>query len=286
MRPLTNADASRGRQRAGIRDISIRLPVTALLLFVTALSAACSKPYEYPVTDMLIVTPADGTTGLSNFEIDVGVSPVPPVGPSLAAVEASTMLVTWPDGIPVPASIAGTTGPTSVGSFSVRPVAAVPDGWYAVILPTPPVTLHLTPESFHVQPDGRPVVRVRLGSAPTLWSLDICPKDGVTTEVTVTFSEIVHAATTSATPLNVSAGPPGAPVSCSSFMVPLVDRPLQAYTYECPPVAATDVVTISVADGLLSQAGVSVAVTEQLVTFGSLPADGVTWGCSSLKLDP
>jgi hypothetical protein len=251
--------------------------------------AACSGPVvEGSVPQTLLSMPTDGTTGLNMAAISFQISPGPIDPETQSLLQTATTLVTWPDETVVASTIVPTSVP--VGAFSIQAKAVVAAGWYAALLPRLPTSLRPAALSFHTTPDGRPAVRVHVGSAPALLRVDICGKGGGTigdmTEVIVTFSEPVHAATTSTNPLSVSAGPATAAQPCASGEVPLADQMTGQYTYLCGAVGATDVVTISVTAGLLSADGVSVDIADHAILFGTLPASVAMAGCSSLEIDP
>jgi hypothetical protein len=271
----------------------MRAPLSRLVEVIVALAplpvASCSATVENftPTTYNLVVSPADGTSGLNTLEVDLGVAPPPRDNQILGPIVAETTFATWPDLAPISTMSASIPGPTRIGGLAFTPVAAVAEGWYVIILPRQPATLNLALGAFHLLPDGRPGVRVRVGSAPRLSSVNVCPNEGNTTAVLVAFSEIVHPATTSAMPLTVTAGPPTGLTGCSTGEVPLVDRPLRSYYYVCPTALGPhDVVSISVTAGLVSNPGVDVPVTERVAALETLLPDALIAGCSALELDP
>jgi hypothetical protein len=264
-------------------------------LIVVVAFAACSGPVvEGSVPQTLLSMPTDGTTGLNMAQISFQTSPGPLDPETQSLLQTATTLVTWPDQTTVPSDIVLANvvlDPMTIGGFTVEARNTSEGGWYAALLPRVPSTLNFPAQTFHSMSDGRHAVRIFVGSAPALLRVDVCAKDGNPigdlTEVIVTFSETVHAATTSTNPLAVEAGPAGAAQPCTSDAVPLVDRPAGTYTYLCAAaLGASEVVTVSISAGLVSLYGESVAVGDRAIVFGSLPASVAMAGCSSLKIDP
>jgi hypothetical protein len=264
-----------------------RASVLTFVLAAPLAGTACfSSPDDPAVISTLVVTPTDGVTGLTVLEVDMGESPGPTDGTLLTLLETSAKLATWPDDTPVANVVSAIAGPTGNGGLAFKPLTAVVDGWYEVILPALPGSVYLVAQNFFQRPDGRSSVRVHVGSAPEPWHLDACAPSPTVTSLALFFSEIVHAATTSTMPLDISAGPASALVTCTTETPPLVDRPAQEYDYTCPSLGAGDVVVITITDGFLSASGVSVPVGKRSVSFGAWPADEIMMaGCSVLELE-
>jgi hypothetical protein len=227
--------------------------------------------------------------------VGVSISPGSLYADELDAIGRGTQLFTWPTLMPLATVVlaagtpdAGTSGfpVANDATIQLTPMAPVADGWYVAILGGLPARASLAPETIHVLEDGRLGVRVHVGSAPALWGVAECPKEGAVTAVVVNFTEAVRAATTSTMPLAVTAGPAGAPTVCAGNQIPLADRALQEYEYICPMVGPTDLVTIVVTAGLTSQSGVQVPITERAFAMNAFSPYGFASGCSSLKIDP
>jgi hypothetical protein len=129
---------------------------------------------------------------------------------------------------------------------------------------------------------------VRLGSAPILRNESVCPKaDGRTAIVVVAFSEEVEAATTSTMPLTIEAGPTASPIACATDRPPLAGAPQQSFEFVCPTsLAPTDVITVSVKDGLLSGGGVAVPVAQRIAAVNTFRLNVLMTECSSLLFEP
>lgn len=241
------------------------------------------------------VSPSDGMTGLNELAVDVSISPGSLHADDLDAIGRTTRLFTWPTLMPLETVIlaAGTPDAGASGfpvandaTIHFTPMAPVADGWYVAILGGLPARASLPSETTHVLGDGRLGVRVHVGSAPALWGVAECPKEGAITAIVIGFTEAVRAATTSTMSLAVTTGPAGAPMVCAGNQIPLADRALQEYEYICPKVGPTDLVTISVTAGLTSQSGVQVPLTERAVAMNAFSPNGFASGCPSLKIDP
>jgi hypothetical protein len=195
--------------------------------------------------------------------------------------------VTWPDLTAIPTT-AKTMGAKVVDTVDLVAAAPTPDGWYAALLPRLPANISPARGSFQELPDGRSAVRVHVGSAPILWSVDVCPHESPAATVYVQFSEVVHAATTSTMPLVVSAGAAANPTACApAIQPPLADSALASYQYECPArVGPQDVIAVSVGAGLLSESGAEVPATSRVAAFETLVPNAIVSGCSALVLGP
>jgi hypothetical protein len=250
--------------------------------------ASCSQPMvEGAPTNSLLASPLDVTSGLAALDVAVGLANGSPDAQDLATIAAGATFMTWPALTRVATITVSTNGPTGNGGVLIRATAPVADGWHAAVLPRLPSRVALGDGSFHLLSDGRPSVRVRLGSAPVLASATVCGQLASGASVLVRFSEVVHAAATSATPLSVIevTTVPVRGATCTTAAGPLVDRPLDEYLYLCSArLTSSDSVTISVTSGLLSNAGVEVPVTERTARLDTLTP--VVGGCAALYLDP
>jgi hypothetical protein len=261
---------------------------------------ACSQTIvEGEPAFMLSPLPPDVTSGLTALEVDMRPA-APPTGPpaapptgqpfqvppsaqELQAIVASSSLATWPELAP----LATTVLVTALG-VSFRSTAPAADGWYALVMSKQPGWVKPDGTSFHFLADGRSLARVRVGSAPILRNESVCPKaDGRTAVVVVAFSEEVEAATTSTMPLTIEAGPTASPIACATDRPPLAGAPQQSFEFVCATsLAPTDVITVSVKEGLLSRGGVAVPVAQRIAAVNTFRLNVLMTECSSLLFEP
>jgi hypothetical protein len=230
---------------------------------------------------MLSALPPDVTSGLTALEVDVRPG-APPSAQELQAIVASSSLATWPELAPL-----ATTGIVTALGVSFRSTAPAADGWYALVMSKQPARVEPDGTSFHVLADGRALARVRVGSGPILRNESVCPKADGRTAIVVAFSEEVEAATTSTMPLTIEAGPTASPMACATDRPPLAGAPQQSFEFVCPTsLAPTDVITLSVMDGLLSGGGVAVPVGQRIAAVDTFRLNVLMTECSSLLFEP
>lgn len=236
----------------------------------------CESPSEsppLPPTHMW-VTPRDGTTGLSALKVDIFASRGP--GGVEAAERdaiAESVLATWPDLTPIPTtrmvapavptySASGVAAATA-DKFTLATVAPVGGGWYvALVRGVPPRSIWPT-GTFYQSTAVEPLTaRIRVGSAPALWGLDVCPKEGAIV-VYVHFSEQVTAEATAAASLSLRAA--GRPCARIPATVP------SDFGYACADALLTELFEVSATDGLVSAMGTAVPPFERSITPDSLP---------------
>jgi hypothetical protein len=119
---------------------------------------------------------------------------------------------------------------------------------------------------------------LRIGSAPTVWGIDLCPKETGTYVVYVTFSESVADLNAVDVPaITVQVG--GRPCTAMGGANP---APNTRRGFLCTQATDSDVFTIGVDDGLMSPEGIAVAPG----TFSASPATlGVAAsGCQTYKV--
>jgi len=265
-----------------------RLARAALLVALLA-SAACTGPLgpqptdqNGPVGSFLTAVPPDVSTGLDSLEVDVTFQGGPP--PSAVTTQALILggtLATWPDLVPL-ATTEGAQG-LDVAFSSAEPA---PDGWYALVVSKAPARTTLG-GTFHRLADGRAIVRVRVGSAPMLRALSLCPKADGRTAIVAEFSEAVGAAMAFAPPFTIAAGPASSPTPCMTDQQLAAGATRGSFELVCPSsLAPTDVVALSFADGLVSDSGVGVPIGQRTFTVQTFRPNLVMTECSSLLFEP
>jgi hypothetical protein len=264
-----------------------------MAVLAPAALAACQGPsVESAVTPGLMVSPADGTTGLATLAVGLSISPGSLFSHDLETIGRATQLFTWPGMTPIstvvmPVGVSDAAGmgyPVSndVG-IQLTSAAAVADGWYVAILGGLPSPVTLFPAATHTLDDGRRGVRVHVGSAPVPWAIGACPKAGGVTAVVVRISESVHVVGTKF-PLSVSTGAPAAPSTCAAPSPPS-DRSITDFEFLCPEVPTTGSINVAVRDGLVSQSGIGVPASQRSAPLSAFTLD-IFSNCPSLKIDP
>jgi hypothetical protein len=271
----------------------LRRLASLIAVLAPAALAACQGPIvESAQTPRLMVSPADGTTGLATLAVGLSISPGSLFGPDLEAIGRATQLFTWPALTPISTVVMPVGAPDAGGmgypvsndvGIQLTPTAAVADGWYVAILGGLPSPVTLFPAATHTLDDGRRGVRVHVGSAPVLWAIGACPKAGGVTAVVVRISEAVHVVGTTF-PLSVTAGATAAPSTCTAPS-PLPDGSITDFEFVCPEVSTTGSINVVVRDGLVSQSGVGVPASQRSATLSAFTLD-IFSNCPSLKIDP
>jgi hypothetical protein len=268
--------------------------VRAAILLAPRGAAACGatsgpivegRPYT-----SLAASPSDVSTGLDTLAVDVlATGPLAHDSSVLDPVARSASFATWPDLTPLATTFAptATAQPGTAVAFHVQASAPVSDGWFALVVPPQATGVTLDARSFHALPDGRSVVRLRIGSAPMLRDLSVCPKPDGRTAIVVSFSEPVGLAAASTTSLTLVAGPAAAQLECTTDPLPLVGAPRASFEFVCPaPLAAKDDVSLSISDGLVSGRGASVPVGQRVFTVETFRPNLLMTECSSLIFEP
>lgn len=172
---------------------NVALLGTALVL------CACAEPaIEQDHPGFMGASPPDGTTGLIDLTVEFGISRP---GRPLSEVERSNFaeglsLATWPDLLPVSSTVtvhpAPPIGPATPDTFVVVPESPQNEGWYVALVERNPPDVTWAYSYDHLPTDGGAGgVRLRIGSEPSVWSIDFCAKGPTTYVVYVTFSEAI-----------------------------------------------------------------------------------------------
>jgi len=263
------------------------VPTKSLILllagcFCILLQGACKSDGEHELEGRLSSLPADGMTGLSDLHVDLILSNG--TDGLRQGLASRLSLATWPQRETVLSTITltpGGVGGSVFDTIAVAPQAAVADGWYAVLIQGLPTGASWQ-NSFYRHSIDADVssVRVHKGAAPSLWSIDFCPKSNASVQVYLNLTEPVLAASESLYLVSVRA----AGQECAETTVAANSRARALYGFLCGGVTLSDVFGVSLMDGLASVTGVAVSPFEQSLTADRL--DFGPSGCPAYKISP
>jgi len=260
-----------------------------LAVLTTALAlCGCAEPaIERNHPGFIGASPTDGTTGLSELKVEFTISRS---GRPLSEAERSNFsaglsLATWPDLIPISSTItvrpAQPNAPQTLDTFVLVPELPQNEGWYvASVAQNPPDVAWAYSYDHHPVDGGAEGVRLRIGSEPSVWSIDFCSKSPTTYVVNVTFSEpIANLNAVDVPSISVEAG--GRVCAAMGGPNPAANS---RRGFLCEQTDDAELFTISVGDGLESPEGVAVPPNSFTARPASLDLAGS--GCRIYKPAP